>query len=88
MGKYLLIGIVAFILGNIAVLDYLYVSRDNRQVTKQEVTNIIKEETAQTKPVTTDDCGPNCRAEIEKQLSAAAAKVTPSAAPSTPRVSF
>lgn len=84
-----MIGIVAFILGNIAVLDYLYVTRDTRPVTKQEVTQIIKEETSQTPSMQSGGCGAECKEEIAKQLKAAAAQVAPTAAaPKKPSASF
>lgn len=78
MNRFIVIIVLTAALGNIAVLDYLYVTRDTPPVTKQEVTNVIREVVTQTPAAATDTCGKECRDQIAKEMRAAA----------TPRTSF
>lgn len=85
MNRLVVIIVLTFALGNIAVLDYIILTRPNTPGV-QRVDN-------QTTPPPVDTCSGDCLKAIDRAVSAAVARVSPTAAPAPtaallPRTSF
>ncbi|MBI1862933.1 hypothetical protein HYS00_02325 [Candidatus Microgenomates bacterium] len=73
MNRLIVIIVLAIALGNVAVLDYLYLSRDSSQpVTTKEITKIVKEVVTTVPPQIDNKCSGSCLSAIREATAEAA----------------